>query len=427
MVITLVIDIFGDPNNGTTVTARRTASYLQDLGNEVRIIGWMSPKSEPDFLKRFKILRCRKTKFSNLSVVAENGFTFGTATEKEIADFIKGSDVVHLFFPFPLEAKVRKVAKAMGIAVTSAFHVQPENISFNIHRGKIAPVNLLIYRLFYNWLYKFTRTIHTPSETMKDLRVEHHYPNEIYPISNGMVPRFHPKKEEKPAELKDKFVILMVGRLAGEKRQDLIIKAIGKSKYNKNIQLILCGQGPKRKHYRKLSKKYLANPCEFRFVKQDELRKIINYSDLYIHASDAESEAIACIEAFACGKVPVISDSKYSATNHFSLDSRCLFKAGDPNSLKDRIDYFYEHPEVRPELSEKYIEFSKTFDITNKVKELDQRMKDEYDKNEEDKKLNRTYYTSIAERRHLKRTAKKAGIENPYIVKKDIYHQKKHK
>lgn len=425
MVITLVIDIFGDPNNGTTVTARRTASYLQDLGNEVRIIGWISPKSEPDFLKRFKILRCRKTKISNLSVIADNGFTFGTATEKEIAQFIQGSDVVHLFFPFPLEAKARRVAKAMGIAVTSAFHVQPENISFNLHRGKLRLVNWIIYILFSDWRYKYTRSIHTPSQTRKELRVEHHYKNEIYPISNGRIPRFHPRKEEKPEELKDKFVVLMVGRLSGEKRQDLIIKAIGKSKYNKNIQLILCGQGPRKKHYRKLAAKYLANPCKFHFVTQQELRRIINYSDLYVHASDAESEAIACIEAFACGKVPVISDSKYSATNHFSLDKRCLFKAGDSNSLKERIEYFYEHREVRPELSEKYIEFAKTFDITDKVKELETMRKNEYDKNEEDKKRGRTYYTSLAERRHLKKTAKKAGIANPLLFKKDVYHGKK--
>ena len=427
MVITLVIDIFGDPNNGTTVTARRTASYLQDLGNEVRIIGWISPKSEPEFLKRFKILSCRKNKISDISVISDNGFTFGTATEKEIADFIKGSDVVHLFFPFPLEAKARKVAKAMGIAVTSAFHVQPENISFNIHRGKIALVNLIIYKLFKNWLYKYTRSIHTPSESRRDLRVEHHYPNEIYPISNGMVPRFHPEKVEKPESRKDKFVILMIGRLAREKRQDIIIKAIGKSKYNKNIQLILCGQGPKKKYYQKLSKKYLANPCIFEFVNQKKLCDIINFSDLYIHASDAESEAIACIEAFACGKVPVISDSKYSATNHFALDKRCLFKAGSQESLKEKIEYFYEHPEVRPSLSEKYIEFAKTFDINNKVKELYQRRQNEYNKNEEDIKLGRTYYTSRAERRHLKKTAKKAGIENPYLAKKDIYHHKKSK
>ena len=41
---------------------------------------------------------------------------------------------------------------------------------------------------------------------------------------------------------------------------------------------------------------------------------------------------------------------------------------------------------------------------------------------QEDHKLNRTYYMSPRERRHLKRTAKRIGLENPYIPDKDIYH-----
>lgn len=46
----------------------------------------------------------------------------------------------------------------------------------------------------------------------------------------------------------------MIGRLSREKRQDLIIKAIGESKYNDKIQLVLCGKGPWKAHLESLSK-----------------------------------------------------------------------------------------------------------------------------------------------------------------------------
>ena len=82
--------------------------------------------------------------------------------------------------------------------------------------------------------------------------IAHGYHGDIHAISNGVSPYFIPMDVKKPEEFKDKFVILMIGRLSGEKRQDLIIKAIGHSKYNEKIQLILCGQGPKRKHYEKM-------------------------------------------------------------------------------------------------------------------------------------------------------------------------------
>ena len=50
-------------------------------------------------------------------------------------------------------------------------------------------------------------------------------------------------------------------------------------------------------------------------------------------------------------------------------------------------------------------------------------MKLEIERDKEDHKEGRTYYSTMRERRHLKRVAKKIGLENPYIVKKDIYHQ----
>lgn len=421
----MVIDLYGDPNNGTTVTAMRTATELRNLGNEVRIIAYISPKTKPESLEGFKVLRCHPLWINKIPVISSNGFSFGMANDKDIAEFIKGSNVVHLMFPFFLESKVRLIAKAMGIPVTSAYHLQPDNISYNLHMGHFPPMNNLLYSLLYSWLYKYTRTVHTPSETMKDLMIAHHYRNDIHPISNGVASKFVPLPTPKPKELEDKYIILMIGRLSGEKRQDLIIKAIGKSKYNDKIQLILCGQGPLKKKYEKLSKKYLKNPCLFKFVHQDELLKIINFTDLYIHASDAESEAIACIEAFSCGKVPLISDSKASATNHFALDKRCLFHAGNSDDLKNHIEYFYEHPEVVRELSPKYVEYGKTFALDGKVKALESMMKLEIERDQEDKKEGRTYYSSLRERRRLRHVAKKISLSQPYIYKKDIYHQKK--
>jgi 1,2-diacylglycerol 3-alpha-glucosyltransferase len=422
MVITMVVDMFGNQNNGTTVTAMRTAKILREHGNEVRIIAFIPPEHED--LSMYKVYECRKFVIPVFEpLVEKNGMLLATLRKDEyakVADFLRGSDVVHLMLPFKMEKRVRLIAKAMGIPVTSAFHCQPENISYNINLGHSKLVNGFIYRLFYRWMYRYTRHIHTPSEMMKDQMELHHYQNIVHPISNGVSPKFVPIHEEKPADLKDKYVILMVGRYSGEKRQDLLIKAIGHSKYNDKIQLILCGQGPKKKKLERLSKKYLANPCRFGFMPQDQLLKVINYVDLYVHASDAESEAIACIEAFCCGQVPIISDSKVSATNHFALDNRCLFKAGSYRSLQNRIDYFIEHPEIKQELSAKYVEYAKNFELNHCVDKLQKMFEDEIADEKEDAKLGQAFCSNGKERRRLRKAAKLAGIQNPVIYKKSV-------
>ncbi len=414
MNIVFVIDMIGALNNGTTVTAMRTAKILSDHGHHIKFIGYV-PNEHTD-LTQYDVLNTRELSLGPFNqLVHDNGMILSKIKKEDyvsIKNFLKDVDVVHMLMPFRLESQIRHIAKSMNIAITSAMHVQPENVSFNIGLGHIGIVNSFIYWFFKRVMYRYTRNVHTPSLMMKEQMQLHHYKNDIFPISNGVSPKFVPAYREKPKEYQDKFVILMIGRLSGEKRQDLIIKAIGNSKYNEKIQLILCGQGPKKKSLEKLSAKYLKNPCKFEFVNQDELYDIINYTDLYIHASDAESEAIACIEAFSCGKVPVISDSKVSATNHFAQDKRCLFKAGDYKSLQERIDYFYEHPEVIKELSPIYSEFGKSFGLDNCVNQLEEMFKKAIEENKQEKEGKLTpFYSSKAETKKIKKAGQLAKID----------------
>ena len=77
-----------------------------------------------------------------------------------------------------------------------------------------------------------------------------------------------------------------------------------------------------------------------------------------------------------CGLVPVISNSKKSATKHFALHDTNLFEAGNAIDLAKKIDYWIEHPEEKEKVSEEYVEYSKQFDIDNCVDEMVEMFKD---------------------------------------------------
>ena len=70
---------------------------------------------------------------------------------------------------------------------------------------------------------------------------------------------------------------------------------------------------------------------------------LLHKTDLYVHTSDAEIEAISCIEAIACGNVPIISNSNKSATPQFALDERSLFEAGNSDDLARKIDNWLDN------------------------------------------------------------------------------------
>ncbi|MBQ3998380.1 MAG: glycosyltransferase, partial [Paludibacteraceae bacterium] len=118
------------------------------------------------------------------------------------------------------------------------------------------------------------------------------------------------------------------------------------------------------------------------YVGRDELIENLLDTDLYVHASDMESEAISCIEAFATGLVPVIANSHVSATPQFALDGRSLFIPGDPKDLARAIDYWLDHPGERRVMEEKYRQFGRQYSLATSVEMFEQMLNEEIKENE---------------------------------------------
>ena len=120
----------------------------------------------------------------------------------------------------------------------------------------------------------------------------------------------------------------------------------------------------------------LKNPPILQFYNKEELLDLLAMSDLYVHAADAEIEAISCIEAFSRGLVPIIANSPKSATPQFALDERSLFAAGNVEDLVNKIDYWIEHPEERKEMEIKYSEHGKQYNITESIRKIQEMFKE---------------------------------------------------
>ena len=293
---------------------------------------------------------------------------------------IQWAEVVHFMVPFPLSIRGRKIAESLGVAYTAAFHVQPENVTYSIGLGRCHAINTFIYGIFRRHFYRNVEHIHCPSRFIAGELVKNGYKAKLHVISNGIDPDFVYRKIDKPQELKDKFVILMVGRLSNEKRQDVLIKALKLSKHTDRLQLILAGQGPRHDYLAKLAQG-LKNKIIINFYSKSELMDIIAYSDLYVHAADAEIEAMSCMEAFAGGLVPVIANSDCSATPQFALDNRSLFVAGDSADLARKIDYWIEHEDERREMEYKYAELGKKYNIDSCVSQTEEMFRQAIEEN----------------------------------------------
>lgn len=364
MKILLVMDQFDDKNNGTTISAQRLAATLREHGNEVRTVSVGEVTEDRYSLKELKLLPGVR------SIVHNQGMLFAYPEKIVLERAVGWADVVHFLMPFFVSVRGLKIAKRLGVPHTAAFHVQPENVSYNIGLGKFESVNSTIYTYFRRFYNQFSH-VHCPSRFIAGELKRHGYTAKLHVISNGVDRDFTYRKAEKPEGLQDKFAILMVGRLSSEKRQDVLIEAVRKSKYESRIQLFLAGRGPKQKKLESLGQA-LTNRPVIGFYTKEELLSLFSVCDLYAHAADVEIEAISCIEAFSSGLVPVIADSKKSATPQFALDERSLFRAGDSGDLARKIDYWIEHGEERRRMERVYSEHGRQYNIDSCVFQMEE-------------------------------------------------------
>jgi glycosyltransferase involved in cell wall biosynthesis len=391
MVIVFVEDNFKNLTDGTSVSAHRFRCELIKRGHTVRVLALDVSGEDMYGLREHKV--------PIVSAVARrNSMYFAKYDEKVVRQALEGADIVHLFFPWDFERRCTALARKMGIPVCGAFHCQPENVTYNMMLKFLEPANHLIYFLFKIWLYRKIDNIHCPSLfTARELR-KHKYDARLHVISNGVSGVFRPPARA-VVKKDDKIRILMIGRLAEEKRQDLIIKAVDGSKYRERIELFFAGQGPMKKRYLRYSRK-LPNKPRFEFLPQDRLIEIIHETDIYIHASDAEIEGISCLEAVSCGKVPIISDSEKSAASQFALDERSLFKKGNYRDLRAKIEYWIEHPAERERMEAEYAKLSEKYHISRSIEKIEKMFDDTIEGYRTDKMIEddaglRRYYRRV--------------------------------
>ncbi|MCH5313293.1 MAG: glycosyltransferase [Helicobacter sp.] len=369
MIIAIVVDSYNDRSNGTSMTAFRFAREFIQRGNEVRVIT-TKPRTEVknEGSEGEKLYFVKERYIPIVTEVShKQHMIFGSPNLQVLESALKGCDIAHFYLPFALEIAGVKLCRKMKIPYISAFHLQPQHISYNMNMN-FEWFNAYLFRRFYKAFYRYTHHIHCPSKLMEEEIQRAGYGGKKFVISNG----FHlDTPQTQSSTYKDGFFhIISVGRFSKEKRQDILIQAIAQSKYAKQIKLHLHGVGPRKKYLHHLCDTLLYNPAEYGFIENKLLIEKLKACHLYVHTAEVESEAISCLEAIAAGLVPVIADSKISATTQFALDERSLFQTNNKADLCAKIEYWIEHPKQREQMQNQYAQSALQYALDKSIHQI---------------------------------------------------------
>ncbi len=360
MKITIVCDVLGDPNNGTSIAAYNLINYMLKKGHQVSVV---CPDKDKIGRKGYYVVPTMDFHMFN-GYVEHNGIVISRRDDMILMRAIKEADIVHLMMPFGLGKRAAYLCNRYHIPCTAGFHVQAENVTSHFFVQNRRWANYLVYRYFFKKMYAYLDAIHYPSQFIRDtFEKAINMKTNGYVISNGISRDFYPKEVRRPEYLKNRYLILFSGRYAKEKAHPVLIKAIKYSKFKDKIQLIFAGKGPQEKALRKLARKEgLKFPPIFQLFSHDQIVNTIRMCDLYIHPSNVEIEGISALEAIAGGLVPIVCDSDKCATKNFAITPNNIFKANDSKDLASKIDYWLEHKDAQIENRKMYKDFLKKYD-----------------------------------------------------------------
>jgi 1,2-diacylglycerol 3-alpha-glucosyltransferase len=279
-----------------------------------------------------------------LDSMKKMSFVMSRPDRHKLDEVMHGVDLVHLQMPFWLSFAARAAAERAGKPVVAAFHVQPENALMNIG-VRSSLLHDALYRLWIDGLYNHATAVICPTSFAERKLRAHGLSAPTFVLSNGVPADVLPMRAraQKPAELVDKIVVLCVGRLAAEKRQDQLIEAVARSRYRDRIHLVLAGGGPREEALRRQMDE-AGIEGEVGFVSRERLLHLFTLADLMVHPSEVELEGIAVLEAMRIGLPALVADGPETAAGELAASDAFRFRAGDLESLTDKLDELLDAP-----------------------------------------------------------------------------------
>ena len=319
------------------------------------------------------------------NLLYKHGFRVSVFPQREIKRILTSfqPDVVHVQVSDPIGLSVVSYARKHGIPVVTTEHNQPEVITEPLGVPKFIkkPMDALLSAYFANRQSKSDFVTMPTRKAITKLLSERNFTVPIAAVSNGVdLSHFKPGKATKEFYKKfgldsDTLTVLYVGRVDPEKNVGAVVEAFLEAGVD-NAKLVIVGDGV---DVARLKKKYGEyNKVHFLGkIIPPELYDIYRMGDLFVTASEIETQGIVLIEAAATGLPLIAVDA--GAVSEVCVDGEngILCCPGDVNEMAMAIREILSDNDKRNKFAKKSTEiamehdFEKTLDkFTNIYKKV---------------------------------------------------------
>lgn len=220
-------------------------------------------------------------------------------------------DIIHTHTEFSLGLAGKYVASKLKIPTIHTYHTMYENYTHYIWNG------LLIRRQHVKWYSRLfcsqATGVIAPSLLTRDTLQDYGVTTPIRVIPTGVkLPTFDPACRQAVRQSlnipDDAIVLLSLSRLSKEKSIDEILEAYPAIyAENPDVHLVIVGDGPQRASLEAMARGYQLEHVHFvGEVEHNQVNRYYQMADLYINASESESQGLTYLEALA-NHLPIIA------------------------------------------------------------------------------------------------------------------------
>lgn len=361
-------DTFGPDVNGAAKFAERLAAGLVERGHDVHIVA-PSPTGKP--MTRTEVHEGQPMTVHRLRSwrwIFHDWLRFALPWEirsqsAKILDRVK-PDVVHFQSHIMVGNGLSAEALKRGIRLVGTNHFMPENLVDFIPLPH-GLENWLTRRLWLAAAKIFSRaeSVTTPTRRAADFLEENTHLTDVHAISCGI--NAHHYTPNFNTEVCNRIVF--VGRVTGEKKIDVLIRAVARLSPELDAHLEIVGGGDLLSAHRSLASQLgISDRVHFTgYASDEDLRASLSRAKVFAMPSIAELQSIATMEAMATA-LPIVG-ANAMALPHLIHDGEngYLFEPNNVDDLVEKLTHVFTMPTAQLEaMKHSSLKFIRGHDIT---------------------------------------------------------------
>lgn len=346
--------------SGAAVSASQIAESMAKRGHQVLVIAASDRENAYHIYKRnLTVLRLRS--FHNPLRVGQRMLVYPHLKVMKALNRFK-PDVIHAHDPLQMGPIALKYGRQAGIPVTLTIHQLPWFVASYLPDALKPLIEKTIWMYARISLRRYTALI-TPTQTIVSI-IEEYTGFKLNAISNGLDTEiFHPSLDlctstcsipdpETATRIRlglplNVPIILHVGRLDADKSVDKIIRAAAPAIRESEAHLLIVGDGCHKMSLIQLCRKLgIEKQVHFSgFIHRNDLPDIYRMANVFVTASEIETQGIVLLEAAASGLPIVAVDATCISEIVHDRFNGFLVKTGDIHAFGEAIITLLNHPE----------------------------------------------------------------------------------